>query len=133
MKNRLKVSFVALALLLLIAPFSKRVFANTFTSSLYMATGTSLNGQVYSFDEGTYKISLYPTSFYGFNYCHMYIDLYRKDLVGKTFLAGDDEVMTPTNQTYTYSRGYHKAGKAYYYFQLEHGGIEANPVYLFTE
>ena len=132
MKKNLKISLTMLLIMCSILSVSSSVLANTFTSYIDMAPNTILEGNKYDFTEGTYGISIYPNSFDSFSYCDVYIDLYRKDLIGKTFLAGDEEAMSPTNQTYTFYRGYHESCKAFYYFKLVHGGLRANPVYLFS-
>lgn len=129
--KKILVTFSVLTAMILI--MSSNVFANSYNTTLAMAPGTILTGSTRYFDEGTYNISLYPTSFYNFSYCDMYIDLYRKDLIGKTFLSGTEEAMSPINTMYTFSRGYHEKCNAFYYFKLVHGGISANPVILYTE
>lgn len=135
MKKIKKVAFAMIALAVLVVPFSSKVFAASetrYTSYLEMAPRTILTGKEYTYYQGNYKITLYPTSFYNHPYCNMYIDLYRKDLIGKTFLAGDLENMTTTGYGYTYFRGNHGPCNAFYYFETEYGGIMADPVYMYS-
>lgn len=129
--KKILVTFSVLTAMILI--MSSNVFANSYNTTLTMAPNTILSGSPRSFDRGTYKISMYPTSFYNFAYCDIIIDLYRKDFVGKTFIVGAEEVMSPINTTYVFERGNHEGFNAFYYFKLVHGGISADPVILYTE
>lgn len=136
MKKFLIMSLVIISLLTVI-PASVSAYTNSHetrhTSDLHMAPNTILTGQTYPYLQDNYKISLYPYSFYNHKYCSMYIDLYRDDgFWGKTFLQGDLERMDYLNQTYTFYRGKHEACDAFYYFKMSAGGIEADPVYLYS-
>lgn len=136
MKKFFVFSIISLTLLIAI-PISVFAYTNAvetrYTSSLYMAPNTVLTGNTYTYYQDNYKISIYPFSFYNHNYCTMYIDLYRNDGIwGKTFLSGDLEGMYSLYTTYTFFRGNHGACDAFYYFDLDSGGIEADPVYLYS-
>lgn len=136
MKKFLILSIISLALLVVI-PVSVLAYTNAtetrYTSSLYMAPNTILTGQTYTYYQPNYKISLRPIDFYNHNYCTIYIDLYRDDgFWGKTFLSGGLEGMDSLNTTYIFERGNHGACDAFYYFELDSGGIQANPVYLYS-
>ncbi len=102
------------------------------TSSLYMAPGTALQGQTYDFLYTNDRISLYTLSFYNNPKCYLLIDLYRKDFIGKTLLSSGIEEMSALNTTYTYYRGANGAFTGFYYFQTNSGGIQADPVYLYS-
>ncbi len=138
MRKISKVSFVFI-LLVTVAIITTTVLANVnatetrYTSSLYMAPNTILTGESYKYNQSNYKISLFPKDFYSHRYCSLYIDLYKDDGIwGKTFLQGDLERMDALNTTYEYNRGNHGPCTAFYYFKLAAGGIQADPVYLYS-
>lgn len=135
MKKFVVLSFVMIALLasLPVALFaSQNATEQRLTSSLYMAPDTILTGSQYDFLYPNYKISLHPNSFYNFSRCRLLIDLYKKDFIGKTLLASSIETMEHLNTTYTYYKGNHGACKGFYYFETRDGGIQADPVYLYS-
>lgn len=134
MRKKVKFIFSIMALFLIAISFGVKVSAaeTRHTSSLEMAPLTVHTGNPYQYYQTNYKITLHPTDFYNHNRCEMYIDLYRKDLIGKTFLAGDYEVLGALYSDYTAYRGNHPACQAFYYYETEFGGIVANPVYLYS-
>ncbi len=135
MKKFIILSLVMIALVISL-PSTLLAYQNAteqrLTSSLYMAPDTILTGSQYDFMYPNYKISLYPNSFYNFSRCRLLIDLYKKDFIGKTLLSSGIETMEYLNTTYTYYRGSHGACKGFYYFETRDGGIQANPVYLYS-
>ena len=132
--KKIRIIISTFIFIMMLVSISNNVFASYYGPSyIAMAPSTSLDGQQRNYTAGTYGISMYPTSFYGALYCDIYIDLYKKDLIGKTFLAGDEEVMSPINTTYSFSRGYHPAyNNVYYYFSLVTGGLLADQVYMYS-
>ena len=132
MKNLSKIGLFVLILSCIALISSSNVFASSYTSYLDIREGNDLNGTTRNFTAGNYGISIYPQSFKWYGSCTLTTDLYRKDLIGKTFLSGQTNTMNSTGVTYTFYMGNFSQCNAYYYFLSRSGGIYANPVTMFS-
>lgn len=131
MKKFLKVTFALLLLVVTLAPLSSNVFAfgTIYESKLEMAINTIWTGKERQYYEHNYSITIRPDSFYSFDRCSLTADLYKKDLIGKTFLAGDTQTLRVIGEYHNRYMGYFDPCKAFYYFETgRDGGIISNYV-----
>lgn len=128
--KKTKIAIFVLALVIMGA--CSQVFAMSELSSLYMAVNTILEGEYRDYAASNYAISINPYSFYDWaSSCTLTKDLYKKDLIGKTFLAGRTDTMKTLNTTYEYYMGCFAPYRAAYYFETGlDGGIMSDTVYL---
>lgn len=115
-----------------VVPFTSKIFAYTRQSYLDIREGYDLETSPEEFYEGNYQISFYPQSYKWYGHCELITDLYKKDLIGKTFLNGLTTNMTELNTTYMVNFGYYQAYKAFFYFLAQNGGMYADPVYIYN-
>lgn len=131
MKRKLKICIVMFLLICTFVPFSSKIFAaNYYDTYLDILENQERSGEPRNFLKGDYIISFINPGYKWFGQCTLTKDLYRKDLIGHTFLAGTTDTMN-IEKTYSYNMGYYSAYKAYYYFYTQSGGMYCPDVFLY--
>ena len=137
MKKTVKMSLALVMFVALVITFGSKVIAapigSSYTYAIQLYDGGNYTTSQEDYDGQDYGISVKANDFLGYDCCKCAIDLYKKDLIGKTFLAGGIPVLDTIGKTYTFTRGTHPPCKAFYYFESKSGGLQAYPVICYSE